>query len=270
MSADREGWPALRPTDMGVNGDAHDTAARIEDVERQARALRRLLRAFRSTSSYGLVLVMIVVTYVLATSLSGRWAVTILLFAQIATVWQALRVSLARRGFRRVATGLFVLSTIAAVANLFAAKSSGLVTAAFTAAALLYVVAPFSIVRHIGYRRTVDQETMLGALAAYLLIGMAFAFVYRLLGAAQASPFFGAGGDGTLSQDLFFSFITLTTTGYGNLVPAANPGQSLAVLEALTGQLFLVTAVAKVVSAWRPRGWRDPEPGSERKPARPP
>jgi hypothetical protein len=86
---------------------------------------------------------------------------------------------------------------------------------------------------------------------------MAFAFVYRFLGAVQASTFFGDWGDGTLSQDLFFSFVTLTTTGYGNLVPAGNPGQSLAVLEALLGQLFLVTAVGKLVSAWRPRGWRD-------------
>ena len=86
---------------------------------------------------------------------------------------------------------------------------------------------------------------------------MAFAFVYRFLGAVQASPFFGDEGDGTLSQGLFFSFVTLTTTGYGNLVPAGNPGQSLAVLEALLGQLFLVTAVGKLVSAWRPRGWRD-------------
>ena len=65
-------------------------------------------------------------------------------------------------------------------------------------------------------------------------------------------PFFGSQGRGTLSQDLFFSFTTLTTTGYGNLVPAGNPGQTLAVLEMLIGQLFLVTAVAKVVNAWRP------------------
>ena len=251
---------------MGVNERAGETAAQIEDTERQARALRRLLRAFRSTSSYGLVLLMIVVTYVLATSLPDRWAATILLFAQIATVWQALRVSLARRGLRLVATGLFILSTIAAIANLFAAKNSALVAFAFTASTILYVVAPFSIVRHIGYRRTVDQETMLGALAAYLLIGMAFAFSYRLIGAAQASPFFGSNGDGTVSQDLFFSFVTLTTTGYGNLVPAGNPGQTLAVLEALTGQLFLVTAVAKIVSAWRPRGWRDRDPGSDTDP----
>jgi hypothetical protein len=127
----------------------------------------------------------------------------------------------------------------------------------FVASGVLYLVAPFSIVRHIAFRRTVDQETMLGALAAYLFIGMAFAFVYRFLGAVQASAFFGDQGDGSLSQDLFFSFVTLTTTGYGNLVPAGNPGQSLAVLEALLGQLFLITAVGKLVSAWRPRGWQD-------------
>jgi Ion channel len=254
---------------MGVNDrTSRDTATQIEDTERETRALRRLLRSFGSTSSYGLVLLMIVVTYVLAASLPERWAATILLFTQIATVWQALRVSQARRVFRLVATGLFVLATIAAVASLFARRHPDLVTSAFLASTALYVVAPFSIVRHIGYRRTVDQETMLGALAAYLLIGMAFAFAYRLIGAVQASPFFGAGGDGTVSQDLFFSFVTLTTTGYGNLVPANNPGQSLAVLEALTGQLFLVTAVAKIVSAWRPRGWRDPDPGSESKPDR--
>src|SRR6266496_1631032 len=137
------------PTDIGMNDRARDTATQIEDTERQARALRRLLRSFSSTNSYGLVLLMIVVTYVLAASLSGRWAATILL----------------------------------------GGKNSDFVAAAFLASTVLYVVAPFSIVRHIGYRPTVDQETMLGALAAYLLIGMAFAFAYRLIGAVQALPF---------------------------------------------------------------------------------
>ena len=127
----------------------------------------------------------------------------------------------------------------------------------FVSATVLYFIAPFAIVRHVAFRPQVDQETMLGALCAYLFIGMAFAFTYRLLGAAQDTPFFGSAGVGTLSQDLFFSFVTLTTTGYGNLVPAKNPGQTLAVSEALLGQLFLVTAVGKIVTAWRPKGWHD-------------
>jgi hypothetical protein len=45
----------------------------------------------------------------------------------------------------------------------------------------------------------------------------------------------------------------MTTVGYGDLVPAANPGQTLAVLEALIGQLFLVVAVGKIISSYRPR-----------------
>jgi hypothetical protein len=87
------------------------------------------------------------------------------------------------------------------------------------------------------------------------MIGMFFAFSYRAIGLLQSGSFFGPGGEGTTAQDLFFSFTTLTTTGYGNLVPAANPGQSFAVLEMLIGQLFLVTALAKIVSAWRPTRW---------------
>jgi hypothetical protein len=62
-------------------------------------------------------------------------------------------------------------------------------------------------------------------------------------------PFFGSAGTGSLSQDLFFSFVTMTTVGYGNLVPAANPGQTLAVIEAVAGQLFLVIAVGKIISS---------------------
>ncbi len=130
--------------------------------------------------------------------------------------------------------------------------------------ALLYLGAPFSIIRHLVLRPTIDRETVLGAIAAYLMIGMFFAFSYRTLGSIQEGAFFGASGDGTFAQDLFFSFTTLTTTGYGNLIPAGNPGQSFAVLEMLVGQLFLVTAVAKAVSAWqfqRPGAAGEPKNG---------
>ena len=59
---------------------------------------------------------------------------------------------------------------------------------------LLYAAAPVVIVRHLVVRRTVDRQTLLGAIAAYLMVGMAFAFTYRALGALQAGPFFGSQG----------------------------------------------------------------------------
>jgi len=118
----------------------------------------------------------------------------------------------------------------------------------FAISALLYGVAPLSIVRDTITRPQIDEQTLLAAIAAYLMLGMFFAFTYRFVGAVQTAPFFGQTGTESMANYLFFSFITLTTTGYGNLVPAANPGQSLAVLEAIVGQLFLVTAVAKIVN----------------------
>ena len=54
------------------------------------------------------------------------------------------------------------------------------------------------------------------------------------------------------SDFLFFSYTTLTTTGYGDLVPAGQPGQMVSGLEMMLGQIFLVTLVAGLVSLWRP------------------
>jgi ion channel len=213
---------------------------------------------------YGLVLALIVITYVLALLAGPRWLMSLLLFVQTGTVWQALRTSRARPGVRLVATGAFALALLAATVNLFA-RGTLLTGLAFLAASALYLLAPVSIVRDLSVRRGVDRQTMLGALAAYLVIGMAFGFAYSCVAALQPGPLFGAAGDPTLSQALFFSFVTMTTTGYGDLVPAGNPGQSIAIVEALIGQLFLVTAVAKVVENWRPRvrqraGGESPEP----------
>ncbi|WP_229076553.1 potassium channel family protein [Actinoplanes sp. DH11] len=158
---------------------------------------------------------------------------------------------------RPVAALVFLLALVTAVVGLLV-RESPLVGWTFLAASALYLLAPVPIVRDLGWRPVVDRQTLLGALAAYLLIGMSFGFAYECLAVLQPGPLFGAEGDPQLADALFFSFVTMTTTGYGDLVPSGNPAQSLAVLEALTGQLFLVTAVAKVVDKWRPRAWQGP------------
>jgi hypothetical protein len=214
----------------------------------------RVSRSRPARGGYGVVLLMIIGTYLLALFAVNRWMLVLLLFVQILTVWQALRVSGARIGLRLAAAGVFALALVAAGLNLVAGDSP-LIGYTFLAASALYLLAPFSIVRDLGRHGGVDLQTMWGVLAAYLLIGMAFGFGYECVAALQPGPLFGEDGDPGLSQALFFSFVTMTTTGYGDLVPATNPAQTIAVLEALTGQLFLVTAVAKVVENWRPRNW---------------
>jgi len=224
--------------------------------------LRRLLRTFVNADSYGFVLVLIIASYVLSVSVASEWGASAVVFIQIGTVWFALRTSQARRPVRRAAFFLLVIAGAVALVNL--AEPDGARRFLFALGSLLYFIAPFSIIRHLVSRPTVDQETMLGAISAYLLFGMFYAFFYIELSIIQEPAIFFAGmtNAATMEQVLFFSFTTLTTTGYGNLIPAQNPGQTLAVSEMILGQLFLITALGKIVTAWRPARWTASNPPS--------
>lgn len=223
---------------------------------RRDRPVRRLAEAMVSPHSYGSVLILILLTYVLSVSMTQTWGRSLVLLVQILTVWLALHVSGARRGVLAFASALLAVAGLVAVANLVWGAGDLSAPAVFLTSAVLYFIAPLSILRAIVLQREVDREIVLGAIDAYLLIGMFFAFVYQAVATIGSAPFFAGGVEGTVADSLFFSFTTLTTTGYGNLVPAANPGQTFAVMEMLIGQLFLITAVAKVINAWRPARWR--------------
>ncbi|MGH2539536.1 MAG: ion channel [Actinomycetota bacterium] len=228
---------------------------------RHAGPIRRLAAAMVSPNSYGSVLVLILVTYVLSVALSQPWTRSLVLVVQIGAVLLALHVSGARRPIRMLAAAVFVVAAVIAIVDTTSGRDEFASWAVFLTSALLYFIAPLSILRAIVVQREVTLEIVLGAIDAYLLIGIFFAFAFQALGAIGSAPFFEGGIDGTVSDSLFFSFTTLTTTGYGNLVPAAKPGQTFAVMEMLIGQLFLITAVAKVINAWRPVRWRATEDG---------
>ena len=101
----------------------------------------------------------------------------------------------------------------------------------------------------------VGFRTILGAVSVYLTLGLLFSFLYVSIGRIQHQPFFGAGVHLGRGDFPFFSLTTLTTTGYGNLVPAGQPGKMFAVMEMLLGQVFLVTLIARLVSLWEPGRW---------------
>jgi hypothetical protein len=123
--------------------------------------------------------------------------------------------------------------------------------------ASLVTLAPIAIARSVVRRRVIDVQTVLAALSIYVLLGMLWAFVYSILGNFGSSPFFAQPVVPTSADYLYFSFITQTTVGYGDLSATGNAGRACAVLEALVGQLYLVTIVALVVSRLRPRGADD-------------
>lgn len=116
-------------------------------------------------------------------------------------------------------------------------------------ALLVTVTLPVTINRVLHHRR-VSHETVLGALCAYVLIGLLFAFLYLAVSELRNEPFFVQPGEHAQSEYVYFSFVTLTTLGFGDLSPSVGLPQALTALEALLGQVFLVTLVARLVTLW--------------------
>ena len=95
----------------------------------------------------------------------------------------------------------------------------------------------------------VNVHRIQGAVAAYLLLGLVWALAYELVALGAAGAFSGAGLGGAGRPDLiYFSFVTLTTVGYGDVTPVDPVARSLAVAEALTGQLYPAILLARLVS----------------------
>jgi hypothetical protein len=116
-------------------------------------------------------------------------------------------------------------------------------------ALLITATLPITISRVLHHPR-VTYETILGALCAYVLIGLLFAFLYLAVNDFRDHPFFAQPGPHTQGEFLYFSFVVLTTLGFGDLSPSVGLPQALTVIEALLGSIFLVTLVARLVTLW--------------------
>lgn len=101
---------------------------------------------------------------------------------------------------------------------------------------------------------TVTTELIFGAINVYLMVGLAFAFVYSLLEFAQPGSFTGLGGysgkQGSVNQFMYFSFITLSTLGYGDITPLTPFASTASYVQAIFGQLYLAILVARLVGLY--------------------
>jgi hypothetical protein len=95
-------------------------------------------------------------------------------------------------------------------------------------------------------------QSIYGAICAYLIIGLMFSAFYGAMYYLHDRTFFANDQMGDAANFQYFSFTTLTTLGYGDFTAKLNGGRAVAMLEAMTGQIFLATLVAKLVGSFRP------------------
>jgi hypothetical protein len=200
---------------------------------------------------YGVLLVLILTSLVFQLAApDADWARLVTIVIQGLTLLTALLASRVHRWVLRVATMAVCAAVVASAAALIGFGTLG-PTAARLITALMVALAPVSIARGLLLdfkEHGISMHTMFGVLCVYLLIGSLFAFVYGIVSSIGSEPFFAQHGDVDTSQNfLYFSFVTMTTVGYGDLTAATSLGRSLAIAEALIGQIYLVTVVATIV-----------------------
>jgi hypothetical protein len=219
----------------------------------RARSRERWLgRAERFSDAFGLVFLLVLTTYVLTSLLSNHgWPAVVLTIATSATSVVALSGSHARPGLVRAAAWLSALTILLAVIAAVSGDRNWLNFASVVQITLL-AIAMAAVLRRVVTSAEVGSRTILGALSVYTVLGILFTFLYGTIDRIQGGPFFEGVVNPDGSDFLFFSYTTLTTTGYGNLVPGGQPGRMISGLEMMLGQIFLVTLVAGLVSLWRP------------------
>jgi hypothetical protein len=187
-------------------------------------------------------------SYLLSSFVSARWvtAVLVVLYG-IAIVLAARSSTLSRPASRLlllivlVGTGIMIGLSLGGIAR---AASDVWIAVVLLGAVVLIVYRVLSF-------GNVTLESIFGAVSAYLVLGMMFAAVFGAIDHLGGGHFFADGQPANTKTFQYFSFTTLTTLGYGDFTAAASGGRSVAILEALTGQVFLATLVARLVAAFR-------------------
>jgi len=195
---------------------------------------------------FGLVLLLILATIMTISLGAGAAGQFIGVCLSGFTLLFVLHTSDAHRRTFRAALVVVVVAVAGTGVSLLSDAERGS-TAAGMIGLLLAFAAPVIILRRILASPTITVRLVLGALAIYLLVGLTYAYLYPVIGAVTKQSFFVQTSNPAAIDYVYFSYVTLTTVGYGDFTAGTSVGRMVAVSEALTGQLYLVSAVALLV-----------------------
>ncbi len=201
---------------------------------------------------YGLLLLILIASYLLSAFLGSRkhvgdvQVVLVTLAGLLALRTSPLR---GRPAALLISAGL-IGSLLAIILGLHSASDGGK-GAAYLWLTLLLLAMVTVLIRHVIRLPDVTAQSLYGAISGYLLIGLLFAAAYSSMYYFAGGHFFAGGQPANLSVFQYFSFATLTTVGYGDYTAATSAGRAIAMIEAMSGQIFLATLVAKLVASYR-------------------
>lgn len=208
--------------------------------------MRRFNERLRSLE-YWIALLFVAVTYLFCALQDSENPNPFAFVAQLAAVAVAFWIARVRPQVVVTIWGV----VLAAFVAVFIVESLGLrghaLDVTLSAASIVAcLAAPAAIVSHRVKLAQPGRQNLLAVIVAYVMVGMTFTFAYNFLALISPDAIFNSDQGDTLRGQLFFSFTTLTTLGYGNLVPIGPIAETLAIAESITGQLFIVVAVASL------------------------
>jgi Ion channel len=155
----------------------------------------------------------------------------------------------------RASLVLFILSLFSSLlSNVFEFKA--LVSGGEISTVVLLVLGTLACFRVLFETGPIDKERLFASLSLYLLFGLIFAMIFAVIEEFLPGSFHYPDTlspdtvTRPLSQLFYFSFVTLATLGYGDIVPVSGPAKGMAILEAVIGQMYLVVVVARLVTLY--------------------
>ncbi len=219
-------------------------------IERRDRIhQRREARATRYLDNYGVVLILLVASFMMITGGSRPLSRVALIFTLAAAVVTTYRASSVKA---RTMTAVTIIVVVILAFSLVALTVEDRFANEWALAplSLLVLLGPWVILNRVFRHEIVTFQTILGAICAYMYFGLIFALLFGLVDAIDTEPFFAQGPTPNPGEYTYFSFVTMTTLGYGDLAPGTEIGKNLAVLEALIGSIYLVTLVGRLVGMY--------------------